>query len=368
MTRAYLDHASTTPVRPAALEAVADTLRLGAADPSRVHHEGGLARQHLEDARDRVADFLGARSREVIFTSGASESIAAVSFGAQRRGHHTVVAPVEHSAVTTWADRGPTTDATVDRLGRIDAESVGAAITEATGIVHCQWSNHEVATTQPLEQVAAAVDGRCLLHTDAAAAIGHVSFDFATCPADVVSVSGHKLGAPAGIGVLLVRRGLRLDPLITGGDQERARRAGMESVALAAGLAAACTELASTMSAETDHQRALTQRVIDWADGAAGVAVLGDPVDRSPHIVCLGIDDLEPQPVLMGLDQRGVAVHSGSSCSSEALEPSPVLAAMGADASRSLRISVGWSSTTDDIDRLLTGLPEIIEQLRRLRS
>jgi len=183
-----------------------------------------------------------------------------------------------------------------------------------------------------------------------------------------MSVSGHKFGAPPGTGALLVRRGLRLAPLLVGGDQERARRAGMENVPALVGMGAAAAELSDRREAENATQRRLTDRIVAWVETVDGVHVLGDPDDRLSHLVCLGIDGIEPQPVLLGLDQAGVAVHSGSSCSTEALEPSPVLAAMGADAERSLRVSVGWSSTDGDIDRFLTTMPAVLDRLRSLRG
>ena len=202
-------------------------------------------------------------------------------------------------------------------------------------------------------------------------------------------MSGHKLGAPTGTGVLLVRRGLRLDPLLAGGDQERARRAGMEDLAALVGLGAAAAELAEELDPagaagpvelagpqEDDPMRRLdveahasrqrTDRVLAAVAGLDGVEVHGDPVDRLPHLVCLGIEGIEPQAVLLGLDQAGIAVHSGSACASEGLEDSPVLAAMGVDAHRSLRISVGWSSTDDDVDALLGALPDVLARLRAL--
>ncbi len=191
--------------------------------------------------------------------------------------------------------------------------------------------------------------------------------DFRSSGSDLMSVSGHKFGGPPGTGVLLVRRGLRLAPLLVGGDQERARRAGMENVAALVGLGAAALEVAGWLEDECAHQRRLTDRVVAWANDAEGITVLGDPVERLPHLVCLGIEGIEPQPVLLGLDAAGVAVHSGSSCSTESLEPSPVLEAMGVDADRSLRVSVGWNSTDEDIDALLRRLPEVLERLRALR-
>jgi cysteine desulfurase len=206
-----------------------------------------------------------------------------------------------------------------------------------------------------------------LVHVDAAQANGHVPLDFGEIGADLLSISGHKFGGPPGIGALLVRRGLRLRPLLLGGDQERARRAGFENIPAIVGFAAACAALdGGALATEAERARALTDRVLAWVSNNDGIQVYGAPQRRLPHLICLGIDGIEPQAVLLGLDQRGIAAHSGSACSSEALEPSPVLEAMGVDAHRSLRISVGWNTTDDDIDALLTALPEVIGTLRAL--
>jgi cysteine desulfurase len=339
-------------------------------DPGRIHAEGMTARLAVEEARERVATALGARPREVVFTSGATESIAMACYGAaEGRARRSVLAPIEHSAVREWAARGDVTELAVSRRGRIDTAGIGPALDggDGVGVVHCQRGNHEVGTLQPVADVIAAVDGRSLVHVDGAAAAGHVPVAFADSGIDLLSVSGHKFGGPAGVGALLVRRGLRVPPLLVGGDQERARRAGMENVAGIAGFAAGLEAATASLDAEGAAARRLTDRVIAWAIEAVEIEVLGDPVDRLPHLVCLGLAGVEPQPVLLGLDAAGVSVHSGSSCSSESIEPSPVLAAMGVDAERSLRISVGWSSTDDDIDRLLDALPRVLGDLRSLR-
>jgi cysteine desulfurase len=208
-----------------------------------------------------------------------------------------------------------------------------------------------------------------LVHVDAAAAAGHDPIAFDDLGADLLSVSGHKLGGPPGAGALLVRRGVRLRPLLVGSDQERARRAGMEAIPAVAGLGAACAALAAdvTLDDEATTQRRLTDRVLEAGAGLEGVRAHGHPTDRVPHIVCLGFDDVEPQAVLLGLDRARVAVHSGSACASESLEPSPVLAAMGVDALRSLRVSTGWTSTGADVDALLDALPRVLTDLRALR-
>jgi cysteine desulfurase len=369
VTRHYLDHASTSPARAEALDAISRWLGR-AGDPGRIHAEGMEARVGVETAREQVAALLGARPRSVVFTSGATESIVTACWGAAERGRHQVVAAVEHSAVRLAAEaHGEVTVVGVDSLGRIDPDALMGAVREDTAVVHVQWGNHEVGTRQPVAAVVAACRERgVLVHVDAAAGAGHDPIAFDDLGADLLSVSAHKMGGPAGVGALLVRRGLRLRPLLVGGDQERARRAGLEPVALIAGFGAAAGALADGggLDREAATQRELTDRLLASVPSLDGVHVYGDPIDRLPHLVCLGIDGIEPQAVLLGLDRAGVAAHSGSACSSEALEPSPVLEAMGVDAHRSLRLSVGWSSTVDDVDAALAALPPVIASLRAL--
>ncbi|MCB1285491.1 MAG: cysteine desulfurase [Microthrixaceae bacterium] len=376
MARTYLDYASTTPLRPEAGTAMIALLEASGngeiGDPSRSHSEGLDARRLVEDCRDVVAAALGARSREVVFCSGATEAIAAASHGAVRADPtrpHSVLSAVEHAAVRTCAERGPHTSVGADRYGRVSPDELLDAVRSDTAVVHLQWANHEVGTIQPVAEVAARVAelDDVLFHVDAAQAAGRTAISFKRSGADLLSVSGHKLGGPTGVGALLVRRGVRLDPLITGGDQERARRAGIENVVAIAGFAAALNAATATLAAETERLETLRSRIVDWARDAAGVGVLGHPDERLAQLVCLEIDGIEPQPILIGLDRVGIAVHSGNSCSSEALEPSPVLAAMGADAQHSLRISMGHLTTDEDIDRLLAELPRVLEQLWALR-
>ncbi len=369
MPRHYLDHASTSPTRPEAVAAMVEHLGAAGGDPGRIHAEGLAARVAVESAREQVAALLGARPRSVVFTSGATEAIAAACWGGAERGGHQVLAAVEHSAVRRSAEAlGEVTVVGVDARGRIDADELLGAIRPETGLVHLQWGNHEVATLQPVAEVAAACRERgVLLHVDAAQAAGHVPIAFDELGLDLLSVSAHKLGGPPGVGALLVRRGLRLRPLLLGGDQERARRAGLEPVAAIAGFGAAADALAGgAHDVEATAQRALTDRILDGLAALDGVQPYGDVARRLPHLVCLGVDGVEPQAVLLGLDRIGVAAHSGSACSSESLEPSPVLEAMGVDAHHSLRLSVGWSSTVADVDAALDALPQILSSLRAL--
>lgn len=388
--RAYLDHASSSPLRPSALAAMLPHLRDHHADPGRVHREGRVARVALEEAREQVARLVGARPREVVFTSGGTEAVNTAVGGAVERarrggpdgatrtasgGPHVVTTAVEHSAVLDSCRRIPDAEVTVvavDRSGRFDPDEVVEALRPATALVSIQLANHEVGTLQPAAPVVAAARERgVLVHVDACAAVGHVPFDFDGLGADLASVTAHKLGGPKGVAALLVRRGLRIPPLLVGGAQERARRGGIENVAAAAGFGAAAEERAGGgLEAEAAAARVLVARAEGAARAVEGVEVYGDadPAGRLPHLLCLGVAGVEAEPVLLALDQRDVAVHSGSSCSSESLEPSPVLAAMGVDADHSLRVSVGWSSTADDVERFADAFPEAVAALRALRA
>ncbi len=361
----------------------------GAADPGRVHTEGRMARAALEEAREQVAALLGSRPREVVFTSGATEAINAATFGgaarSQGRPARIVATAVEHSAVLASSERHELVTVGVDGLGRVSAEEVLAAVDLApTALVHVQWANHEVGSRQPVAEIVEGCRARnVLVHVDAAIAAGHDPIDFVALGADLLSVSAHKLGGPKGAGALLVRRGLRLEPFIVGGEQERARRGGVENVPALVGFGVAAELAAASLADDADRARARTERIAllaaesrlggrdaaaETRGGVEGVRTYGDQDDRVPHVVCLGVDGVEAEAVLLGLDQAGIAAHSGSACSSESLEPSPVLLAMGVEAERSLRISVGWSTTEADIDAFIRAFPDVVARLRSLRG
>jgi len=351
-------------------------LREHHADPGRLHAEGHATRVAVEDAREQVAARFRARPREVVFTATGTEAVDTAVFGALARAGrgHVVTTAVEHSSVLDAVARG-TDDVTVvgvDRRGRFDAREVAAAVRPDTVLVSVQLANHEVGTLQPAAEVVELVRERAggvagaVVHVDACAAGGHVPVDFAALGADLCSVTGHTFGAPKGAAALFVRRGLRFPPFVVGGAQERARRAGIENVPAIVGFGAACDAIGDH---EAAWERELSDRLVVGAlRRVEGVERYGDPDACLPHLVCLGVDGVEAEPILLALDQHGVAVHSGSSCSSESLEPSPVLAAMGVDADRSLRASVGWSSTVDDVDAFLDALPIVVGRLRELRS
>jgi cysteine desulfurase len=378
VARAYLDHASTTTPRPEALAALTQWGSLPTADPGRLHEEGRTVRDALEAARTQVADLVGVVGRQVVFTSGATESVNAAVWGATRAapGLPVLCAAVEHSAVRDASARlAPTEDIPVDRTGRLEVEALrerlGSSSLPLPALVHCQWGNHEVGTLQPVHEVVALCrEAGVIVHVDAAAACGHVPLDLAALDADLVSISAHKLGGVPGAGALIVRRGSRFDPLLVGGEQERGRRAGLEALpALLAFGAAAAALTGGALPAGASTARRQIASVVDAALAVEGVAVVGpDPEGRLPHLVCLGVEGVEAEPVLIGLDRAGVAVHSGSACSSESIEPSPVLEAMGVDPSHSLRVSVGWPTTDDDCGAFARAFERVVGELRALRS
>jgi cysteine desulfurase len=379
VARAYLDHASTTPSRPEALAAVTRWATLPTGDPGRVHQEGHVVRDALEAARGQVAELVGVAGRQVVFTSGATEAINAAVWGATRAapGSPVLCAAVEHSAVRDASARlAPTEEVPVDGAGRLQVDALRERLEDTSrprpALVHCQWGNHEVGTLQPVREVVALCRAAGVtVHVDAAAACGHVPTDLAALEADLVSVSAHKLGGVPGAGALIVRRGSRFEPLLVGGEQERGRRAGLEALpALLAFGAAAAALTGGPMETEAATARRQMGSVIDAALAVDGVDLVGPDGSeaRLPHLVCLGVHGVEAEPVLIGLDRAGVAAHSGSACSSESIEPSPVLEAMGVDPSRSLRISVGWTTTDGDCDAFAAAFSRVVAELRALRG
>jgi cysteine desulfurase len=382
VARVYLDHASTTPARPDAVAALNRWAALPPGDPGRVHEEGRIVRDALEDARTEVGGFLGVAPRQIVFTSGATEAINAAVWGATRAapGAPVLCADVEHSAVRDASARAaPVGTLAVDATGRLDVDELRARLHDRDllppALVHCQWANHEVGTLQPVREVVEACrDAGVPVHVDAAAACGHVPTDLGELDADLVSVSAHKFGGVPGAGALVVRRGSRFEPLLVGGAQERGRRAGLEPIPalLAFGAAAAVLTEDGARRLHEEAARARTQiaEVLRGALDIDGIELVGpaDPEARLPHLLCLGVHGVEAEAVLIGLDRAGVAAHSGSACSSEVIEPSPVLEAMGADPSHSLRVSVGWTTTALDCDTFVDAFGRVVAELRALRG
>jgi cysteine desulfurase len=381
VARAYLDHASTTAPRPEAIAALQRWPGLPTGDPGRLHEEGRTVRDALEEARDHVADLVGVAGRQVVFTSGATESINAAVWGATRAalGLPVLCAAVEHSAVRDASARlAPTEEIAVDSTGRLQVEALRERLDSTSlpraGLVHCQWANHEVGSLQPVQEVVELCrEAGVVVHVDAAAACGHVPLDLGSLEADLVSLSAHKLGGVPGAGALIVRRGSRFEPLLVGGEQERGRRGGLEALpallAFGAAAGALTRDAGNVMATETSAALRHIGSMVDAALAVEGVSIVGPgSEERLPYLVCLGVEGVEAEPVLIGLDRAGVAVHSGSACSSESIEPSPVLEAMGVDPSHSLRVSVGWPTTAEDCDLFAQVFPRVVADLRALRS
>lgn len=380
--RHYLDHASATPLRPAARKAMAEWLELsatpaGAGDPARVHEEGRIAREAVELAREQVAALAGVRPRQVVFTASATEAVN-TAVASARDGSVMLASAVEHSSVRAASARhGRTVEVAVTSDGTVDLDDLSACLlrleSDAAPMVHCQLANHEIGTVQPVAEVAALCRSRgALLHVDAAAGFGHLAIDLSALGAPFASVSSRKLGGPPGVGALLLGPGVRLSPLVVGGSEERGRRAGGENVIGVVGFGAAAAELCETGRIETEAARASAQRdaLEKAAVAAGGVRPLGpaNSSRRLPHLLGLSVDGVLGEAVLLALDREGVAVHSGSACSSESLEPSPVIEAIGSDPDRSLRLSVGWSTSDEDIEAFAAVFGEVLSRLRALSA
>ena len=376
MGRAFLDCASAAPLRPEVRATIAEWLDLPQADPGRGYEEALVVRRAVEAARDAVAALVAATPRQVVFTSSISESVNTAVAAALDRGGRVLVAPVERSSVLEAAAKhGELVGLEVDGDGRLTPAALAAALEAGPAALVClQLANHETGT---LLDVAPLVDAAhragAAVHVDASVAVGHVPLDVQAIGAEYTTLCAEGLGAPAGTGALVVRRGLRLVPLLVGGDQERARRAGVENVVGILALGAAAQVLGegagALLAAEAEAQRGLIARLEAGADELDGVRPVGDPspLGRVPHVRCFVVEGVEAEPVLLGLDRHGVSVHSGSACSSESLERSEVLQAMGVDEDHSLRVSVGWATTPDEVDAFLVAFPKVLAELRALR-
>lgn len=344
-------------------------LHMGAADPGRLHQEALAPRAAIEIAREQVAALAGARPRNVMFTSSATEANAtALRSACAAPGARAVIGAVEHSSIVQTLKQLDAAYVTIpcDSDGVVDHEAFIEAVSERPAIAVLQHGNHEVGTRQPVDaiQAACAAAGVPLL-IDAAASAGFL----APPAADFVSLSSAAIGGPAGVGALVLGRWVRVTPLFAGAAQERARRAGLENVIGIAGFgAAAAAVLSETRAALWKRVEAVRTEIERGLIARGDVTIFGAGASRLPHITSCAIDGIEAEPILLALDQRGVAIHSGSSCSSEMLEPSAVLAAMGAPSQHALCISLGWSSVPADGDAFLTALDAAIAQLRRLRA
>ena len=356
-------------------------MALPAADPGRLHEEGRIVRDALEEARQQVAALICVTPREVVFTSGGTEAINAAVWGAtqHRPGAPVLFADVEHSAVRDASVRlAPSEIIPVDASARIDSKALearlGASDQPLPALVHCQWANHEVGTLQPVYEIVRICRSADVpVHIDAAAACGHVPMDLGGLGADLVAPQCPQNGGCAG----------RRRPRHSSGEPVRAPdrgwSAGASPRAGARGIAGPACLRSDASALGVDGQRVLyaearraRRQIAALAVGATSVpevTIVGSPQpeERLPALICLGVQRWA-EPVLIGLDRAGVAVHSGSACSSESIDPSPVLEAMGVDASHSLRVSVGWSTTDEDVAAFCAAFFEVVAGLRALRG
>lgn len=372
----YLDHAATTPILPEALEAyVAAAREVGNA--SSLHGPGRHARKHVEESRERIAAVLGARPSEVIFTSGGTESdnlaIKGIYWSRRDLGKSRILAsPVEHHAVldaVQWlADHegAAITWLPVDELGRVRPYELD----DDVALVTVMWANNEVGTVQPIRELAA-MAGEAPFHTDAIQAVGQIPVSFSDSGVASMALTGHKLGGPAGVGALLLGRDVSCTPLTHGGGQERDVRSGTLDVPAIVAFGVAVEHAAQQRQRESQRLGHLRDELIKRVVEVVPDAILnGDPVDRLPGNAHFSFPGCEGDALLLLLDAQQISVSTGSACNAGVAQPSHVLLAMGADpatARSSLRFTLGHTSTTDDIDALITALPAAVERARRAR-
>ena len=377
----YLDHSATTPVRAEVLEAMLPFFGARFGNPSSTHRWGRDARVALDEARERLARALGASADEVCFTSGGTEADNLAVLGLWRavrdRGRNAVVTtPIEHKAVLAAvheieAEGGVARVVDVTSDGIVNRASFDAALGDDTALCSIMWVNNEIGTVQDIATLAAAAKARgALFHTDGVQALGKVAIDTRTLPVDYLSISGHKVGAPKGIGALYVRRGAPITPLMFGGTQDRGRRPGTENVAMSIGFARA-VELAV---AEREEECARIERLRDALESALmakipDAVIHGRGAPRAPHVLNISVPGTDSESMLMALDLQGVACSAGSACQSGSIDPSHVLTACRVPhelAIASVRLSLGSLSTDAHVARVAELFPALITKARRL--
>lgn len=381
MHRIYLDHNATTPPSAAVAARMLTALTEQFGNPSSVHYFGQRAKALLDEARTDVANLIGADPSEVVFTGSGTEgdnlAIRGVAEALEATGRrHIVASSIEHEAVLNTlkalARRGwRTTLLPVDDSGIVSPDALRTAMSEDTVLVSIMHANNELGTIQPIAELAQIARAhRAVFHTDAVQSAGKIPIDVKALGVDLLSISAHKFYGPKGVGALWSRRGLRLQSPLTGGKQERGRRAGTENVAGIVGMGVAAREAMAKMSAESARVGALRDRLeASILARVPGTTRNGAREPRVPNTTNISFDRTEAESLLIALDLEGIAVSTGSACSSGTLEPSHVLKAMGLPPHRtqnSIRFSLGAANTEDDIDRVVAVLPGIVEKLRSL--
>jgi cysteine desulfurase len=378
MQRVYFDNNATTPLAPEVFEAMRPYMLEDYGNASSIHWFGQRAKVGIEKAREQVARLLGARTSEIVFTSGGTESDNAAILGiveaARAERKHVVTTAIEHPAVLSTAKllerRGVSvTYVRVGASGVVDPADVERALRPETLLISVMHANNELGTVQPLEEIGRLARERDIyFHTDAVQSAGKIPVDVEKLGVDLLALSAHKLNGPKGVGALYVRKGTILRPLLHGGHHERDRRPGTENVAGIVGLGWAAENARTHLAEEHDHVAALRDRLeAGILSTVPLVAVNGDRTHRVPNTTNLTFDYIEGEGLVIAMDLRGIACSTGSACSSGSLEPSHVLSAIGLkpdQARASIRFSLGRFNTNDDVDAALKILPAVVEQLR----
>lgn len=379
----YLDHAATTPVRQEVLEAMLPYLTDQAfGNPSSAHRFGRAARAGIEQARREIAHAVGSEPNQVIFTSGGTESdnlgIVGAALAARDRGLNmcAAVSAIEHKGVLAAAHAvchlgGREIVLPVDAGGRLDLEALSAALAQCPGVVSVMWVNNEVGVVQPIREIAERCrEAGVTFHTDAVQAFGKVPVSLQDLPCTLLTISGHKIGAPKGIGALIVRERKAVEAIIHGGGQQYGIRPGTENVAGAVGLGRAAQLAAAEQAEEAERLTRLRDRLAERLKaGVNEVVVNGERSERAPHVLNVSVAGADSEALLMHLDLAGVAVSSGSACSTGSVEPSHVLVAMGVPrelALGAIRFSLGRQTTEAEIDRAAQVMPEVVAKVRKL--
>ena len=379
--RIYFDHNATTPVDPAVVQTMARILAEDFGNASSVHHFGQRAKAVLDDARSRLAALIGAEPSEVVFTSGGTESdnfaLRGVAEALEPTGRrHLIASSIEHEAVLTTfkalARRGwRTTLLPVGPTGIVQPADLAAALADDTALVSVMHANNEIGTIQPIEALARlAHDRGALFHTDAVQSVGKIPVNVRSLGVDFLSLSAHKFTGPKGAGALWIKRGARVTAILTGGKHERSRRAGTENVPAIGGLGEAARLAAAKLMPEAARLGALRNRLEEAVLARVpGTAINGAREPRVPNTTNISFEAVEAESLLIALDLEGVAVSTGSACSSGTLEPSHVLRAMGLPSPRtqnSIRFSLGAGNTEGEVDFVLSKLPGLVDKLRSL--
>jgi len=380
MRRIYLDHAATTPTRPEVVKAMLPYFTDAFGNPSSIYSYGREARGAVEEARTKVAELIGARSEEIIFTSGGTEAdnyaLKGIAYANERKGDHIITTSIEHHAVLEVCKflgrRGfKITYLPVDEYGLVAPDDVKRAITDKTILISVMHANNEVGTIEPVEEIGkiAREAGVCF-HTDAVQTLGHIPVNVDKLKVDLLAISAHKFYGPKGVGALYVRKGTRLVSFMHGGEQEKRRRAGTENVPAIVGLGRAVELAGQEIGKEAEQLAYLRDKLIKGiGEKIDHIRLNGHPTRRLPNSVNVSVDFVEGESLLLNLDLEGICASTGSACSSAILEPSHVLLALGLppeQAHGSLRFTLGRENTEADVERVLEVLPGIVAKLRAM--